>query len=169
MCEFMSDSDLRSRIAPVLGRIPSGVYILVAGDGKERRTGLLTSWVQQASFDPPQVTIAVNKSRYLIDWLKEGSPVTLNQVAKGDKTLFRQFSKGFDPDADAFQGMDVVPANNGLVALSSALATMEGTVCGQMDAGDHRILLVTITDAAVHQDLSQTEGFVHVRKNGFGY
>lgn len=165
----MSDSDLRSRIAPVLGRVPSGVYILVASDGNERRTGLLTSWVQQASFDPPQVTIAVNKSRYLIDWLKEGSPVTLNQVAKGDKTLFRQFSKGFDPDADAFQGLDVVPANNGLVALSSALSTMEGTVCGQMDAGDHRILLVTITDAVVHQDLSQTEGFVHVRKNGFGY
>ena len=165
----MSDSDVQSRIAPVLGRIPSGVYILVAGDGQARKTGLLTSWVQQASFDPPQVTIAVNKSRYLIDWLKDGSPVTLNQVAKGDKILFRQFGKGFEPDADAFQGIDVVPANNGLVALSSALATMEGTVCGQMDAGDHRILLVTITEAVVHHDLSQAEGFVHVRKNGFGY
>jgi flavin reductase (DIM6/NTAB) family NADH-FMN oxidoreductase RutF len=165
----MSDSDLKSRIAPVLGRIPSGVYILVAGDGTGRKTGLLTSWVQQASFDPPQVTIAVNKTRYLIDWLKVGSPVTLNQVSKGDKTLFRHFSKGFDPEADAFQGMDVVPANNGLVALSSALATMEGTVCGHIDAGDHRILLVTITDAVSHQDLSQCEAFVHVRKNGFSY
>ena len=165
----MSDSDLQSRIAPVLGRIPSGVYILVAGDGTGRKTGLLTSWVQQASFDPPQVTVAVNKSRYLIDWLKFGSPVTLNQVQKGDKTFFRHFGKGFDPEADAFQGMDVVPANNGLVALSSALATMEGTVCGHIDAGDHRILLVTITDAASHQDLSQSEGFVHVRKNGFSY
>ena len=67
----MSDSDLQSRIAPVLGRIPSGVFILVAGDGTGRRTGLLTSWVQQASFEPPQVTIAVNKSRYLIDWLQD--------------------------------------------------------------------------------------------------
>ena len=165
----MSDSDLKSRIAPVLGRVPSGVYILVAGDATGRKTGLLTSWVQQASFDPPQVTVAVNKSRYLIDWLKVGSPVTLNQIPKGDKTLFRHFSKGFDPDADAFQGMDAVPANNGLVALSSALATMEGTVCGHIDAGDHRILLVTIADAVNHQDLSQGEPFVHVRKNGFSY
>ena len=165
----MSDSDLQSRLAPVLGRVPSGVFILVAGDGSGRRTGLLTSWVQQASFEPPQVTIAVNKSRYLIDWLKDGSPVTLNQVPKGDNLLFRHFGKGFDPHADAFDGIELVPANNGLVALSSALSTMEGTVCGQMDAGDHRILLVTITNAIVHKDPTQFEPFVHVRKNGFGY
>ena len=165
----MSASELESRLAPVLGRVPSGVFILVAGDGSGRRTGLLTSWVQQASFEPPQVTIAVNKSRYLIDWLKDGSPVTLNQVPKGDSVLFRHFGKGFDPDADAFDGIDLVPANNGLVALSSALSTMEGTVCGQMDAGDHRILLVTITNAIVHRDPTQFEPFVHVRKNGFSY
>ena len=67
----MPDSELQSRLAPVLGRVPSGVFILVAGDGSGLRTGLLTSWVQQASFEPPQVTIAVNKSRYLIDWLKD--------------------------------------------------------------------------------------------------
>ena len=165
----MSDSDLQTRLAPVLGRVPSGVFILVAGDGSGRRTGLLTSWVQQASFEPPQVTIAVNKSRYLIDWLKHGSPVTLNQIPKGDNLLFRHFGKGFEPDADAFQGVDLIPAHNGLVALSSSLATMEGTVCGHVDAGDHRILLVTITNAIVHKDLAQFEPFVHVRKNGLGY
>ena len=165
----MTESDLKSRIAPVLGRVPSGVFILVAGDGCGRKTGLLTSWVQQASFEPPQITIAVNKSRYLIDWLSLGSRVTLNQLPKDDNSLFRHFGKGFEPDADAFDGISVIPANNGLVALSSALATLEGSVCGVMDAGDHRILLVTLTDAIIHKDLSQSEPFVHVRKNGFGY
>ena len=95
--------------------------------------------------------------------------MTLNQVPKGDSLLFRHFGKGFDPHVDAFDGIDVVPANNGLVALSSALATMEGTVCGQMDAGDHRILLVTITNAIAHKDPTQFEPFVHLRKNGFSY
>lgn len=165
----MTNSELQSRIAPILGRVPSGVFILVAGDGTGRMTGLLTSWVQQASFEPPQVTIAVNKSRYLIDWLKDGSPVTLNQVPKGDNTLFRHFGKGFEPDANAFEGIDLIPANNGLVALSSSMATLEGTVCGHMDAGDHRILLVTITNAAGYRDPTQLEPFVHLRKNGFSY
>ena len=165
----MIDPELQSRIAPVLGRVPSGVFILVAGDGSGRQTGLLTSWVQQASFEPPQVTIAVNKSRYLIDWLKDGSPVTLNQIPKGDNTLFRHFGKGFDPEANAFEGIDLISANNGLVALSSAMATLEATGCGQMDAGDHRILLVTIPNAISHKDPSQFEPFVHMRKNGFSY
>lgn len=165
----MLDAALQARIAPVLGRVPSGVYILVAGDGNGRTTGLLASWIQQASFEPPQVTVAVNKSRYLIDWLKNGSPVTLNQVAKGENSLFRHFSKGFDPDADAFAGIETVPAANGLVTLPTAMASMEGNVCGQMDAGDHRILLVTITDAIHHKEPASFEPFVHVRKNGFGY
>ena len=106
------------RIAPVLGQVPSGVFILVASDGADRRTGLLASWIQQASFDPPQVTIAINKSRYLNDWLKAGSPVTLNQVAKGDSALFKHFGKGFEPDADAFQGVPIAPGENGLPLLT---------------------------------------------------
>jgi len=165
----MLDSDAQSRVAPVLGRVPSGVYILIAGDGSGRQTGLLTSWVQQASFEPPQVTVAVNKSRYLIDWLKDGSSVTLNQIAKGDNSLFKHFSKGFEPDANAFDGLQTTPARNGLITLPSAMASLEGTVSGQMDAGDHRILLVTITDALHHREPTTFEPFVHVRKNGFGY
>jgi len=49
----MLDSDTQSRVAPVLRRVPSGICILPAGDGRDRQTGLLTSWVQQASFEPP--------------------------------------------------------------------------------------------------------------------
>ncbi len=118
---------------------------------------------------PPQVTVAVNKSRYLIDWLKDGSSVTLNQIAKGDNSLFKHFSKGFEPDANAFDGLQTTPARNGLITLPSAMASLEGTVSGQMDAGDHRILLVTITDALHHREPTTFEPFVHVRKNGFGY
>ena len=162
-------SELQSDLAPVLGRVPSGVFILVAGDGDGRKTGLLASWVQQASFEPPQVTVAVNKSRYLIDWLTPGAPVSINQVPKGDNTLFRQFSKGFDRDADAFAGMDLIEGSTGLPLLRAAMASMEGVISGQMEAGDHVIFLVTLTNAVAHRDVSEFDPFVHVRKNGFGY
>ena len=98
---MLTDAE-KEQIAPVLGRIPSGVFILVAGDNANQKTGLLASWIQQASFEPPQVTVAVNKSRYLNDWLATGSAVTLNQVRKGDSVLFKHFGKGFEPDVDAF-------------------------------------------------------------------
>ena len=162
-------SDLSTNLAPVLGRVPSGVFILVAGDGNGRTTGLLASWIQQASFEPPQVTIAVNKSRYLIDWLTPGAPVSINQIPKGDTTLFRQFSKGFEPDADAFSGMDLMEGSTGLPLLKSSMASMEGVISGRMDAGDHVIFLVTLTNAVAHRDVSEFDPFVHVRKNGLGY
>ena len=160
---------LKDVLTPLLGRIPSGVFILVAGDGETRATGLLASWIQQASFDPPQVTVAVNRSRYLIDWLTQGAPVTLNQVPKGETTLFRHFGKGFDPDAAAFAGMETVPGMSGLPLLTAAMSSFEGTIAGRMDAGDHAIFLVTLMNAVSHKDPAECEPFVHLRKNGFNY
>lgn len=162
-------SDLQSKLAPVLGRVPSGVFILVAGDGEGRKTGLLASWIQQASFEPPQVTIAVNKSRYLTDWLKSGSPVSINQVPKGESTLFKHFGKGFEPDADAFVGIEMQEGSTGLPLLLAAMTSMEGVITGQMEAGDHLIFLVTLTNAVAHRDPAEFDPFVHVRKNGFSY
>ena len=161
--------ELKNKLTPVLGRIPSGVFILVAGDGDGRRTGLLTSWIQQASFEPPQVTVAVNKSRYLIDWLKSGATVTLNQVAKGDNILFRHFGKGFEADAEAFAGIDLIEGLTGLPLLTGSMASMEGIVAGQMESGDHLILLVTLTNAVCHREPAECDPFVHLRKNGFSY
>ncbi|MCA9061258.1 MAG: flavin reductase, partial [Planctomycetaceae bacterium] len=157
-----------SPLAAAVGRIPSGVFILVAGNGAGATTGLLASWIQQASFSPPQVTVAVNQSRYLNEWLTDGSSVTLNQVAKGDNSLFRHFGKGFEPDADAFAGVEHVPASNGLPTLPIALSVLQGTVSGRMDAGDHVIYLIDVTDGMI-QATDGSEPYVHLRKNGLSY
>lgn len=169
MTEISMTADSKAALAPVLGRVPSGVFIMVAGNEAGAATGLMASWVQQASFDPPQLTVAVNKARYLIGWLKEGAAVTINQIAKGDNSLFRHFSKGFAPDADAFTGLDTIVGENGLPTLRSAMSAMEGRVSGQMEAGDHIIYLITLTHAHTHREMSGVEPFVHVRKNGFSY
>ncbi|MCA9084963.1 MAG: flavin reductase [Planctomycetaceae bacterium] len=165
----MLSEEHKEKIAPILGRIPSGVFILVAGDGAGQKTGLLASWIQQASFEPPQVTVAVNKARYLNDWLKAGSPVTINQISKGDNTLFRHFGKGFEPGVDAFEGIELEPGDCGLPLLKNAMASLEGEVVSAMEAGDHTIYLVTIKHAVAHQDAAAFDPFVHVRRNGFSY
>jgi flavin reductase (DIM6/NTAB) family NADH-FMN oxidoreductase RutF len=53
--------------------------------------------------------------------------------------------------------------------LQAAMASMEGSVLSRMEAGDHIIYLVAITAATAHQDESDFDPFVHVRKNGFSY
>src|SRR5438874_8727460 len=72
--------------AAALGRVPSGLFVLTARHGT-RETGMLASWVQQCSFDPPQVSMAVRKGRDVLDWLADGAAFVLNVLAEGQKQL----------------------------------------------------------------------------------
>src|SRR4051794_26956560 len=93
-------------LAAALGRIPSGLFVLTLGHG-ENETGMLASWVQQCSFDPPQVSVAVNKQRDVLERLLDGAPFVLNVIPEGGKSLVAHFGKGFDPGQPAFVGLEV--------------------------------------------------------------
>ncbi len=49
------------------------------------------------------------------------------------------------------------------------MASMEGHVVSQMEAGDHVIYLIEITSATSKNEAADFDPFVHVRKNGFSY
>ena len=71
-------------LAAALGRIPSGLFVLTARHGKHE-TGMLASWVQQAGFKPPMLTTAVQRDRFICDWIRASGRFTLNQIATGSK------------------------------------------------------------------------------------
>lgn len=169
MTENELSSEDRDAIGRVLGRTPSGVFILTATDGQGRSTGMLASWVQQASFEPPALTVAVNAKRYLNDWLKASSQCGLNLVADGQHEFLKHFGRGFEPDQPAFEGMETTESQLGLPILTKAAGYMEGTITGQMEAGDHVIYLVQIQHAQADDQITETKPMVHIRKNGFGY
>jgi flavin reductase (DIM6/NTAB) family NADH-FMN oxidoreductase RutF len=159
----------RDLIAAVLGRIPSGMFVLTARAADGRETGMLASWVQQASFDPPMVTVAVNRKRFLHDWLTGSPQVVLNLVGEGQKQFLKQFGAGFGPDEPAFDGCDLQRSENGLPVMAGALGYLEGRVTGRMEAGDHVVYAVEITAAGAGPDFAKGAPWVHVRKNGLNY
>jgi flavin reductase (DIM6/NTAB) family NADH-FMN oxidoreductase RutF len=167
---FMADH-LRvtnTALAQALGRIPSGLYILTVRLG-DRSTGMLSSWVQQAGFEPPLVTVAVRRDRHVADWVAEAGRFTLNQLPRGSKPLIRHFGRGFPPDEPAFEGValrDDVPAHGGPV-LAAAMAYLDAEVAAEIAPGDHRIFVGKVVDGALLQ--SDAEPLVHVRANGFHY
>lgn len=166
----MSDNgELQEQVGAVLGRVPSGVFILVAGDGTGRTTGMLASWVQQAAFAPPMVTIAVNAKRYLNDWLAESPEVVLNLVAETQGKLLGHFGKGFEPDEEAFEGLSTETSSNGLPVLTDTLGHLSGRVANRIEAGDHVVYAVEITGGASGPGLADGKPFVHIRKSGFNY
>src|SRR5579872_4482658 len=89
-CEAsMSNDDFTSAI----GRIPSGIFILTC-HGPVNEIATLVIWVQQCSFEPPMVSVAIRKGRDIVDQLKDGASFALNILADGQKELLAHFGKG---------------------------------------------------------------------------
>jgi len=153
-------------LGQAIGRIPSGLYILTVQHG-DRSTGMLASWVQQAGFDPPMLTVAIRRDRYVGDWVAASGRFTLSQLAVGSKTLIRHFGRGFEPDVPAFEEIELRHDAQGGPVLAGALAYLDTEVVGESGNGDHRIFLARIIAGAVLQ--VDAEPLLHVRANGFHY
>ncbi|MFO0965698.1 MAG: flavin reductase family protein [Gemmataceae bacterium] len=153
------------QLGAALGRIPSGLFILTVRNG-QTETGLLASFVQQCSFDPPMVSIAIQPKRPVVSLLTEGAAFTLNLLEDGQTDMIAHFGKGFSPADDAFTGIEVERDGPGGPVLKEALAVLECQVAGRCHAGDHDLFLARIRTGRL---LDEGRPMVHVRKNGFHY
>jgi flavin reductase (DIM6/NTAB) family NADH-FMN oxidoreductase RutF len=156
-------------IASVLGRLPSGLCILTANSPAGESTGMLASWVQQASFAPPCVTVAVNRKRYLNAWLRETRQLALSIIGEGQKQFLGHFAKGFEPGDSPFEGLSMGHAANGCPVLLESLGWLAGAVIGEIEVGDHVIYAVEIQEGRPAASLDQVRPWVHIRKNGLSY
>ncbi len=156
-------------IATMLGRIPSGLFVLTARSPSGEETGMLASWVQQAGFEPPSLTVGINAKRYLKDWLVPGASVALSQLGETQKSLLAHFGKGFEPDEPAFNGLETLKTPAGLTALSDSLGWIEGQVEGVLPAGDHDVVLIQVTAGGTGARHASEKPWVHLRKNGLKY
>src|SRR5688500_2095858 len=127
-------------IGKALGRVPSGVYILTAEhDGKP--AAMMASWVQQASFAPPALTVAIAKDRPIAGVVRSSRTFALSVVGEHETPIMRKYARGVPENEDPFAGMKVErTAVLGLPVLSEALAILECRVT-QVVAfnGDHEL------------------------------
>ena len=161
------DDALRRDIGSALGPIPSGLFILTA-QYEDRRAGMLTSWVQQAGFDPPMVSVAVGKGRPIMPLISASQNFGLCQIPVGDKVLLRKFAKPTDPGDDLFLGLELVGDTvTGLPILAQSLAFLECEAAFHLDIeGDHDLFIGAVV-AGRH--LNDDKPWVHIRDHGFKY
>jgi flavin reductase (DIM6/NTAB) family NADH-FMN oxidoreductase RutF len=161
----MKADDPNRALASALGRVPSGIFVLtVARDGVE--TGMLASWVQQCSFEPPQIAVAIRPTREIVKLLTDGVPFTLNILEASQTDMIVHFGRGFALTQDAFAGLEVRRELPGGPILSEALGFLHCVVAGRFSTGDHDQFIGRITGGAV---LSEGQPMVHIRKNGLHY
>jgi flavin reductase (DIM6/NTAB) family NADH-FMN oxidoreductase RutF len=157
-------TDSQKDLMAALGRIPSGLFVVTIRHGKQE-TAMLASWVQQCSFEPPMVSIAVNAKRWFIDWLAPDAIVGISILGEGQKDLLGHFGKGFERNESAFEGIAVERLHGAPIA-TAAHAAMQCRITATQAAGDHILVIAKVESGKV-----QHEGRpgVHVRRSGSHY
>jgi flavin reductase (DIM6/NTAB) family NADH-FMN oxidoreductase RutF len=159
------NEEQRQQMFAALGRVPSGLFVLTARHG-EQETGVLTSWVQQCSFDPPQLTVALKQGRDIGAWLTDGATFVLNILDESQTDMVGHFGRGFALNEPAFTGLSLERSPLGHPVLSEAHAYLEGQVVSRHAAGDHDLLIARLTHG---RRLNDGVPMVHIRKRGSHY
>jgi flavin reductase (DIM6/NTAB) family NADH-FMN oxidoreductase RutF len=148
-------------IAAALGRIPSGLFVVGWRDGDADRS-MLASWVMQAGFAPPVVSIAVAPTRDLLAAIERGCPFVVSVLGQAQRALLARFGR---PTADAFDGLAIQRTASGAAALADAAAWLDCRPVARAAHGDHVVVLAEVTAAGG----GSHEPLMHVRKNGLRY
>jgi flavin reductase (DIM6/NTAB) family NADH-FMN oxidoreductase RutF len=161
----MNEPDSNKHLAAALGRIPSGLFVITARQG-EAETGMLASWVQQCSFEPPLITVALRQGRDIAAWLTEGAPFTVNILDESQTDMIIHFGRGFSLNEPAFAGLEVKRPKGCPPVLVESLAYLECQVMNRYPTGDHDLFVGRVIAGEL---LGEGHSMVHIRKSGFHY
>ena len=154
-----------------LGRVLGSLCVLTASKGKDENNvkgAMLASWVSQASFSPPGLSISVAKDRSVESLLQKGDSFALNILSEKDfREPLKRFTKPFSPGEDRFEGLDIELTPNDQVIIPESLAWLDASVKDRMECGDHWVIYAEVLHGNILKSDSLTA--VHHRKSGANY
>tara|TARA_Y100001968_G_scaffold331657_1_gene387023 strand:- start:7192 stop:8967 length:1776 start_codon:yes stop_codon:yes gene_type:complete len=159
-------------LTKAMGKLSGGLYVVTASQGKDKdkRSGaMVASWVSQASFNPPGLTVAVAKDRAIESLMQVEDRFVINVLQEDNYLhLFRHFLKRFPPGADRFNGVELLErvALGGPV-LADALAYLDCKVQQRLETPDHWIIYALVEQGNVANSEAKTA--VHHRRVGSNY
>ncbi len=157
-------ADSSKQIARAIGQVPSGCFVMTASHGGHA-TGILASWVQQASFEPPMVTVAVKHGRPIQELIEASGHFVLNHIDENPLAMFRHFARTFRLEQPAFDGLSTQSDPAGII-IQDCIGYMSCAVVGHLDIGDHRIYAAQV----LRGDFTENaRPYVHLRSDGLQY
>ncbi len=150
------------RTEQAVGRIVGSICVLTTCQDNHH-IGVLTSWVSQATFNPPGVMVAIAESQNVDLISNPGDKFVLNILKEG-RTVRRNFS---NQSSDSFNNVTTKTAANGCLIIEEALANVECTVQSRLPSGD-RTLIYAVVDQGEVSELNGITAIQH-RKSGSHY
>ncbi|AZB72983.1 diflavin flavoprotein [Synechococcus elongatus] len=162
----LQDSETEAT-AQAVGRILGSLCVLTT-QKEEIRSGMLASWVSQATFNPPGISVAVARDRAVESLLHQGDRFVLNILGENKNVAIQKhFLRPFSPGADRLDGIEFKLSDQGHPILIDAAAWLECRVANRMECGDHW-LVYAVVEAGQVQD-AEARTAIHHRKSGSHY
>ena len=151
-------------------RVVGSLCVVTTAAPDAAATAMLASWISQASFDPPGLTLAVARGRAAEARLTSpGSRFAVNIVADGaDGAVSRALAKAGGGDRLAGLGA-TRDEDTGALLLGDTVAAawLDCTVVSTMDAGDHVVVYASVDGGRVAP--GGVDSAVRLRKSGATY
>ena len=149
-----------------VGRIPSGLFIVtVTKDGQKE--GFLGSWIQQASFKPLLLSVAVQPGGVSWALIQETGRFCVNIVGHNNNGVMKPFWGAYKPGVDHFAGLQQEISARGNLLLPDALCALECELRSHTVAGDHVMVIAEVVETRMFKP--EDKPMTHVRKSGEGY
>ena len=160
-----AEEHARESMGRALGMIPSGIFVVTTARDAVR-AAYVGSWIQQAAFEPPSITIAMNQQRPLLTLLEPGRGIGVNILGRRQAALYDRFERGFSLSEDPFVDVEITTAVTGAPLLFEAFAYVDCRIRTMLDAGDHMVILAEVLAGAMQQP---GEPMTYTRQSGFTY
>jgi flavin reductase (DIM6/NTAB) family NADH-FMN oxidoreductase RutF len=157
---------LRSATATAVGHIPSGLFIVTVGH-EGSFDGYLASFIQQVSFTPLIVSLAIRPGRPAYELIKSGKVFAINVVGDHDKSYLKHFWKGYDPASNPFGELPHTFGEFGGLILNQAKSAIECRLLSSVTPGDHEVFFAEVLSSYVMSE--EAKPMVHIRKSGADY
>ncbi|KGN37244.1 flavin reductase family protein [Knoellia subterranea] len=138
---FPTNQDLDPRrLRQAFGIFPSGV-VAVAAEVDGQLVGLAASSFTTVSLDPPLVSFSIANTSKTWPDLRRSAHLGVTVLAHHHGAVARQLA---GPVGQRFDGVPVSTTADGAVTLDDGLALFDTTIHGEVEAGDHTIVLLRL-------------------------
>jgi len=140
-----------------------GAYVLTSASNKDICAATVT-WVSQASFDPPMVSVCIKRESHTYGVLKQSNRFVLHLLSHEQKDFAASFFKSTEYLGGLLNGQSFNMVD-GLPVLELPPAYLVCDILDVNERGDHSLFLAEVKDVVVHKEIEPLE----LRKTGWSY
>jgi flavin reductase (DIM6/NTAB) family NADH-FMN oxidoreductase RutF len=142
--EALMNEEVKKKL---LRSIPHALYVLTSRfDGKTAATTV--SWVTQASFTPPLITVGLKKDSVTSGIVKGAKGFVLNFLGSDQKEVAQKFFKHLEPEGNSLAGETFQESPVLKFPIFPKMAGfIECRVVETVDKGDHSVVVAEVVEA----------------------